>query len=272
MTTNYTLECWFKLNALPSNAGNTTMGVISKYQNSADSGYILRIDYDDILSFDGSRALSQTVETGVWYHVAAVNDAGTRHLYIDGTEVVLTGTPITIQSNTSWLGIGVDYKADNLRYFDGQIDEVRIWNDVRSEEEIRQNMYRQLPNPSDASLVAYYQLNGSTDDASSNSYDGNYVGGTASYHTSPAMFGPKNLLDFDGNDDYVNIPDLKISGSAVTLETWVYLREFGDPALDANIANLLRGGDENIVLRIGDGGMPNNMPQFVVRLVEFSTG
>jgi hypothetical protein len=262
---SYTLEAWIKTDAV-----DTRQCIIGNWDDGSHSFVLELHSTGNLRLYVNANGYNSTVEVddGLWHHVAGVRDYENSKLlmYVDGVEIYNEVHATTQFNVTNPTRIGRNNDTTYALPFDGLIDEVRVWNDVRSEEEIRQNMYRQLPDPSDASLVAYYQLNGSTDDASSNSYDGNYVGGTASYHTSPAMFGPKNLLDFDGYDDYVNIPDLKISGSAVTLETWVYLREFGDPALDANIANLLRGGDENIVLRIGDGGMPNNMPQFVVKV------
>ncbi len=119
-------------------------------------------------------AMNFTV-VGQWYHVAAVYNGSKIRFYIDGNLI----------DSTLASGTMVDYgkpvriaRFTNLtNCLPGQIDEVRIWNDARTEAEIRANCYRQLPNPAgEANLVAYYQFNetsGTTlPDLSSNSNDG----------------------------------------------------------------------------------------------------
>src|SRR5690606_15822013 len=50
----------------------------------------------------------------------------------------------------SWSSVG--------RYFDGQIDEVRIWSTARTKAELLANMHTELCN-SEAGLAAYYKFN-----------------------------------------------------------------------------------------------------------------
>ena len=161
--------------------------------------------------------------------------------------------------------------AGTNELFNGKIDEVRIWNNARTETEIRQNMYWELPDPSsETNLVSYYKLNETSGTTADNTegtaaYDGTLHNmDNSDWQTSPAMFGPKNCLDFNGSDDYVSISGLEPDGlGSITIETWVYFDSFNGAA-DANISNVIRSGNENVCLRIGDGGMDNNMPQFVV--------
>jgi hypothetical protein len=65
----------------------------------------------------------QSSDGRTWYHVAAVNDNGTRHLYLDGVEQTLSGTAMTVANSSNPLCIGRDFQQP---YFDGSIDEVRI--------------------------------------------------------------------------------------------------------------------------------------------------
>ena len=75
-----------------------------------------------------------------------------------------------------------------------------------------------------------------------------------------------NALDFDGTDDYVSISSLDMGDrSALTVETWVNPHTFNESG-DNNISNLIRGGNENVILRIGDSGIANNQPQFVITI------
>ncbi|MEA3444510.1 MAG: LamG-like jellyroll fold domain-containing protein, partial [Bacteroidota bacterium] len=266
-----TIEFWIYLNS------SSGMEVLSKSVADNDENFRIYIDQSNSseIYFDYGNKYCQThslaITTSAWYHMAFSVTAGSvGTIYVNGIEASSYSTRETaetvIPTNNHAMEIGGSTFAN--RYLNGKMDEVRIWNDIRTEDEIRQNMYRELPTPSgEANLVAYYKLNstsGTTATDSKGSNDGTLTNMSGNeWQTSPAMFGPKNALDFDGSDDYVSISNLYVSGSAFTVETWVYFDSFNGAA-DYNITNLFRGGGENIVLRIGDDGMDNNMPQFVV--------
>ena len=175
LTVNYTLECWFKANSFGS-----LRGLVSKYYNTGANGYLLRLTGTD-LDFDLKTTSGLNLQTGVWYHVAAVNSNGTRRLYLNGEEQTLNGTAITVQANSDDLALGSDFhKAD--RYFQGQMDEVRIWNVARSQTQIRAEMMGPLTGR-EAGLVACYHFDEASDitayDATSNHLDGMLIGGSA---------------------------------------------------------------------------------------------
>jgi len=90
----------------------------------------------------------------------------------DGTIDAADDQPLSIGAN----------KDGDANWFSGNIDEVRIWNDVRTVDEIRANMYKELSGSED-NLVAYYKLNemditdpGYAADSSINGNNGNYAG------------------------------------------------------------------------------------------------
>lgn len=154
LTNNYTLEAWIYAKSF-----NFLGGIVGKYQRSGVTGYILRLTssapYSGI-GFDQMNTTNDVLQINQWFHIAAVNDNGMRRLYINGVEEALTGTPITIQSNSDPVTIGVDYLSDP-RYFDGMIDEVRIWNTVRSQDDIQETMNRQLSG-SESGLAGYWRM------------------------------------------------------------------------------------------------------------------
>ncbi|MCD4745273.1 MAG: LamG domain-containing protein, partial [Bacteroidales bacterium] len=280
----FTFEFWMNINSftdanymgvfgqqMGDYPNNPSYGNFVFYCGNTGNSFGLEGYFSDQTHFDMRQAIP--FGTGVWKHVATTYDGTTMKMYVDG--VLIKSVAYSNESlGNSWnffIAKVYNYVSTlNTEYFDGQIDEFRIWNDARTEDEIRQNMYRELPDPSsETNLVAYYkfdQTSGTSLTDSKGSYTGTLTNMTGSeWQTSPAMFGPKNALDFDGSNDYVSINNLYVSGSAFTVETWAYFISFNGSA-DAYITNLFRGGDENIVLRIGDGDKDNNMPQFVVTI------
>ena len=152
LTTSYTIEASIKPRAFTWLAG-----IVSKYHPADLDGYILRLggsgSYDGI-GFDGMETAGGVLQLDVWQHVAAVNNNGTRRLYVNGVEQPLSGTPITTAANNGPVTIGLDY--DN-RYFNGAIDEVRIWNKARTQGEILATMGVTVEAAA-AGLVAYYRF------------------------------------------------------------------------------------------------------------------
>ncbi len=152
LTTNYTIEAWIH----PQTFGYLD-GIVSKFHTDVANGYMLRLSSTSPysgLEFDEMKTANGILTADTWYHIAAVNDNGTRHLYLNGIEQTLTGTPLTISSNTDPVRIGIDYST---RYFEGKIDEVRIWNDVRTIAEVRENMCKSLVG-NETNLVALYNF------------------------------------------------------------------------------------------------------------------
>lgn len=79
-----------------------------------------------------------------WSHVAAVSGPSGMKLYFNGVlvgENPYTGSFSAIEnSENNYLG---GQRWEQNTFFDGLLDEVRVWNSERSQEEIEQNMFRQ---------------------------------------------------------------------------------------------------------------------------------
>mgnify|MGYP003669514198 CR=1 FL=1 len=145
-----------------------------------------------------------------WHHIAAVfrnGDAASSRLIIDGVEQTLSqisGTPnnsnayATSTAQISGWGYNASYK------FEGQIDQVRIWNGGRSETSIRADMFNELSGPQ-TGLVASYSFTGATTgaggviDDSGNGHHGTMGGMTAANVISGSGF--SNLGDQTVNED-----------------------------------------------------------------------
>ncbi|BAZ08367.1 LamG domain-containing protein [Calothrix sp. NIES-4071] len=112
-------------------------------------------------SWDGQNYLATAPipqgDIGRWVHLAGVYDGATWRLYRNGVEVSMTRTARgAIPVNESW-AIGARGTGTE-RFFQGQIDEVRIWNRTRSNSEIQTDMSRRLRG-NEIGLVGYWSLN-----------------------------------------------------------------------------------------------------------------
>jgi hypothetical protein len=98
------------------------------------------------------------INTGKWIHVAVtrVKTTGQLNLYINGVlEATGTGSTASLTS-PGQLRVGSILTGNN--FFNGGIDELKIWNNARTSQEINSDMQRHV-NSADAHLVAYYTFN-----------------------------------------------------------------------------------------------------------------
>jgi hypothetical protein len=100
------------------------------------------------------------VTTGAWTHVAGSWDGSTLRIYVNGElSASKTWVNASVDGSPRTTKIGRWYNDTEDHYFEGNLDEIRIWSEARTINQIRDNMYRELPNPaSEANLVAYYQF------------------------------------------------------------------------------------------------------------------
>ena len=101
---------------------------------------------------------STSINDGSWHHVAVTWDisTGTMNLYIDGY-LEQTGTGGAGNSRTAPPRITFGSIQTGIGFFNGSIDEVRLWNVVRTQPEIAANMSCDVAQQ--AGLVAYYRFN-----------------------------------------------------------------------------------------------------------------
>ncbi len=94
-----------------------------------------------------------------WHHVAGVFMVDKYKLYVDG--VLKETTSESISYNLGDLNnFSIGYWGENTNdksYFDGVIDEVRLWNTERSQGQISYNRTRSV-DPSSAGLVGYWDM------------------------------------------------------------------------------------------------------------------
>ena len=97
-------------------------------------------------------------------------------------------------------------------------------------------------NPGDLSLAAYYPFNGNADDESGNGHDGTVSGATP---TADRFGNADSAYLFDGNDDYIAVPDstdLRLANTDFAIATWFNESERNPSYNDALITKRGSGG------------------------------
>jgi hypothetical protein len=186
-STGITLEAWIKADAYAANSWENV--IISKDGwASGNQGYVLRTGANGILSFNFSSngtwkevVSSAVMSTGNWYHVAGTYDGATLRIYINGIEQNSLAFAGPITNGSYDINIGrAAYTIGGTRYFDGVIDEVKIWSSAISEASIREYMCKKVTSshPQYANLGGYWNMDqtGSILDQSPNANNGTSTG------------------------------------------------------------------------------------------------
>ena len=176
-TNDFTIEVKVSVDSFPpkSDYGSKIINKgLSTSGTPQNAGYGLRI-WDDngvnellFLIGDGSNIINLTTDsllTATCYHIAAVREGDNVRLYLDGNLVADSNAQSVLDVNTDlFFTIGALSRqpiAITTEFFDGQIDEVRIWNVVRDETHIKAMMNDTLNSAyyssADSGLIAYYR-------------------------------------------------------------------------------------------------------------------
>lgn len=231
--TQFTIEMWVYISSSGSSYDYKLIGQTNA--GDAQQGFLLGVT-DNKLNFEvwhGSSPSTNVISTeevpvNKWFHLAMSWKAGDYLKgYINGKQVINTATFNADITNTTPVIIGMaPWYNLHEKYFKGYMDEIRIWNAVRTEAEIKANMYKELAG-NETNLVTYYKMsNGSgttlTDNQISGTNNGTING--ALWKASGAFSGSGQALQFDGVDDYVDCSanDVTLENfDNLTMETWV---------------------------------------------------
>lgn len=168
----FTIEFWVNFSTLPS-SGNSVV-LVSKESDSNGKSYNIQLYNDSGVykliteTYQTDTDYSQfsyiwTPQSSTWYHVAItyqLSSSGKNvSYYINGIPV---GNGNLETSHGNGAGIIQDSDAPFRvgrgaygNYFQGMIDDIRIWNDIRTKEEIFANFSKELGG-NEQGLVAYW--------------------------------------------------------------------------------------------------------------------
>lgn len=158
-----TVEMWVKPAWSPGTHNGASPCLISM-RSVAGTRFSLHINSNlsNIGIWNGLTSLSipYSFTQGQWYHVAAVMKASTTDFYINGSLIGSTLNTLKADASGYDLKIGASelgtQHGTNER-FEGAIDEVRVWNTMRTATDIQQN-YSNPVSTSSTGLVAYYPI------------------------------------------------------------------------------------------------------------------
>ncbi len=159
-TNQMTVEFWMNSNVNPEQWDALVV--------KGDDSWRVALTATGTIAFAGTNAFSDfysttSVTDGNWHHIAATYDGANANIYIDGVlENQLAGTA-NINNSTYNVAIGENLQMTG-RYYNGNMEEVRIWNIVRTATQINASKNCELQG-NETGLVAYYKFNQGIDQA-----------------------------------------------------------------------------------------------------------
>jgi len=198
MTNEITIEAWFLQRELKSSfhmilhkSPTNQAWLVVNSQGSGSAG-----DEISFRWYDGEDSHHEVTATGLneneWYHMAAVHDGSEGKIYIDGNLIDSKEAgfaPVT----GDILEIGAQGSNDRF-FWNGKIEEVRIWDKALTQEEI--NHYKDNPPSGDEEgLVGYWPMN--------------------------EGFGVDTVLDYSGNNNHGKIEGASWHSLGYDYNSWV---------------------------------------------------
>jgi hypothetical protein len=228
---DFSLSLWFCTEGTHNIPGPYHYGhILSKYDDQGDSRqWAIGQDEPGRLNFytnpTGQSSTHEDLFSGEggyqnqWVHVVGVRNGSEKHLYINGVldNTATTAGVVTGKSAGVYVGCRQSEASNRIYFFNGRIDDVRIYNRDLSAEEIQELSQAGMDDP-----VAHWKF----DEGS----------GTAAYDSAGnndgTIYGAQwadGLLDgalrFDGEDDCVSFGDiheLEFGHRDFSLSLWFY--------------------------------------------------
>ncbi len=141
----FTISAWVK-----RDAGSTNTSILAKRDLAYTQGYDLKINASNQFEMSWLNGSMRTITSTVtvpedeWHHVAVTHDGSDATMYIDGVEAVSSSLPLPLQTTESFLIAAAGRESNAGAYFDGNIDEVRLWSTPLTQDEIRYLMNQEL--------------------------------------------------------------------------------------------------------------------------------
>ncbi|MDO8316248.1 MAG: LamG domain-containing protein, partial [Flavobacterium sp.] len=142
LNTSFTVSAWIKRSA-------TNQTILSKRNNPFTEGYDLSINSSQKAEMSWFNGTKQTITSATsipvekWHHIGIIFNGTTAKLYIDGV-LDTSKTMATVPANTQSFLIAAANSESPTSFFNGTIDEVRVWNVDLSEKQLRYVMNQEI--------------------------------------------------------------------------------------------------------------------------------
>jgi hypothetical protein len=250
-----TVEAWIYPTSLPNknnpSGHNNNEGAIIHKSGASDDNLGLTVATGGLAFYidNGSNntLVGNAPATNTWTHVAASYDGTTLRIYQNGildVSQASTGSN-SLVNNTNNLRIGGGHISGGSPHeFTGRIDEVRVWSDLRTQAEIRENMCQKLTG-TEGNLELYYRM----DQTSATSVSDNSV------NTNNGSLGP----GMDSSTDWVTsgaiLGDKSTYSYSVTTSTSLNIASADGDDLTANVTALIVEPESMHIYRVDE--VPN---------------
>ena len=239
MTTTMTMEAWIN----PDPSANVNRMIINKEGEYEVALFADNRIYWAFANTDPGWAwhdTGYTVTNGEWTHIAVTYDNGTVTTYVNGNAVDVflgSGTIGDAHPTLDELRIGGRSNSPDGKFFDGMIDEVRIWDTARTQGEIQSTLDTGLTGL-ESGLAGYWNFNEGSGtvaaDLTTNNNDGvltetsglgtllpTWVGYQTDQNTTLNISIGNGVLDndLDPDNDPINVIELEGVGASVGVPT-----------------------------------------------------
>jgi hypothetical protein len=168
-TEDFTVSAWIKTRQFPS--GNYWPIILSKESglSTARTGYNMfllpsppyasgQVIFQIWSNGAATGALSnRPINDGRWHHVVGIKTSNQVELYVDGKSESKSAHNLGTVSNSEPLHIG-SFSAPLNWFYQGLVDDVRIWNEARSEHEVLEEYFNRLTG-GEPNLAGHWRFN-----------------------------------------------------------------------------------------------------------------
>lgn len=246
-TQDFTYTFWTKID-------NLSYGTLLDASSGSGNEFTLIVDTSLDVYINHSYLLSASdLTAGKWIHVAVTRSASVVTVYLDGVKDTTGSDGTVLDFSTCGINIGYDvYTGCNGSgggYFDGQLDDLKIYNYARSEKQIIEDMNAGHPaggSPVGSQLV-HMKFDEGYGTTAKNSVGGhtNITGTISATWNDASNCKYNNCLYFNGtSDDVMLTDDILDTQSTGSICTWFYY----DKATDDDTQGALFSYSDNATL------------------------
>ncbi|MFA5947629.1 MAG: LamG-like jellyroll fold domain-containing protein [Candidatus Gracilibacteria bacterium] len=227
---SYTFEAWI----YPTSISAGRHQIISTDNGGFDWGILRNAGKWNVFTGTSSYDTGFNVDLNKWQHVTAVFTprVGVKFYKNDQEKII---SEISYDSSVSPITIGKNASNNNTEYFDGKIDEIKIWNTAKTKDDIINSLDRVLTGQ-EANLLAYYNFNEGKGQTINNSTltNNGILGISNAIENSdpiwtldefPYKYYANKTITCDGIDDIATTQfnvDQSQTSTGYTFEAWVY--------------------------------------------------